>query len=876
MKKLLCFAIGLALVAVACNRYDDSELRDKVNSLEDRMSKLEDLVKKANQQIVDLQTLTEGLDKAVFVTDIKELTDGYQIVFSNGKTLTVKNGEAGKTPAIGVRKDTDDIYYWTLDGEWLLDADGEKIRVTGEDGADGEDGDDGEDGKDGITPRLKIEDGFWYVSTDEGATWSLLGKAEGESGDSFFRNVSYDDFFVYFTLADGTTFSFSRGANGVQAVNVIPDYSDGSVRVTSGTFQLRFDILPEGAAASVAALDLDCFQLKVAYVETRAEAGDLDTLPVLQADSEGNLLILNVDGSGLDQAFVEGVLPAMASLSISDGNNAVSTGFFPLYYKEVVEEETLLTGTIIGSALSVDYSTGSSSTTVNTAKDAFDGNYDTFFAAYDRSRGWVGLDLGEKHIIRKVGCSPRLSHGSRVVLALFEGANEPDFSDALPLAIVRENGIDREMQYIDVNCTRGFRYVRYVGPNDVRCNVSEVAFYGVKGEGDDSQLVQLTNLPTVVINTQDAQDIVSKTEEIPSKVFIISENGTKLLATAETGVRGRGNASWGFPKKPYRLKFDKKQSPLGAPSSAKKWTLINNYGDKTLMRNILTFEVSRRVGMAYTPFCQPVDVILNGEYQGCYQFCDQVEVGTGRVEAKNGYLVEIDAYAYDEEVYFYTSRSTPVTVKYPKDDEITAEQLDFIKEFFANMEKAVNASNFTDPENGYRRYLDVDSFLQNFIIGEFCGNTDTYWSVYMYKDGADGVFYTGPAWDYDLAFENDWRTYPINNLDDFIYASAGSVAAESVRTMVTRIVKRDAAATARLKAIWNETKPTLENLNDYVDETAALLEESQQLNFKRWPILKQSVHENPKVYGTYQGEVDNVKSYITGRLSRFDQLVNNL
>jgi hypothetical protein len=280
--------------------------------------------------------------------------------------------------------------------------------------------------------------------------------------------------------------------------------------------------------------------------------------------------------------------------------------------------------------------------------------------------------------------------------------------------------------------------------------------------------------------------------------------------------------------------------------------------------------------MAYTPFCAPVDVVLNGEYQGCYQLCDQVEVGTKRVEAKDGFLIEIDAYCYDEAVNFYSSKGTPVTVKYPKDDEITAQQLNFIKNWFAKMENAVNASNYKDPENGYRKYLDVDSFLQNFIVGEFSGNTDTYWSVNMYKkDMADGIMFTGPAWDYDLAFENDDRTYPINDINDFIYCSKGSVASSSVRTMVNRIVKKDPEARARLVDIWDQAKPKLENLNDYVDETAAQLEESQQLNFKRWPILNQRVHQNPKAYGSYAAEVDNVKNYITGRLTKFDQLVRN-
>ena len=505
----------------------------------------------------------------------------------------------------------------------------------------------------------------------------------------------------------------------------------------------------------------------------------------------------------------------------------------------------------------------------------FDGDYDTFFASYDRSQTWVGLDLGEKHVITKVGWSPRVDHQQRVELALFEGANEPDFSDALPIYIVKESGVNRVMQYGDVDCSRGFRYVRYVSPNDVRCNLAELEFYGHKSDGDDSKFYQLTNLPTVVINTSGAQEITSKEVEISSNVYIISQDGTDLLATSQTGVRGRGNASWGFPKKPYRLKFDSKQSPLGAPASAKKWTLISNYGDKSLLRNVMAFEVSRRVGQSYTPFCHPVDLIVNGEYRGCYQLCDQVEAAKGRVDAKDGYLIEIDAYAYDEDVWFGSSYGIPVTVKHPDEDDITSEQLAFIGGFFNKMEAAVFASNFTDDNEGYRKYLDLDSFLRNFIVGEFGGNTDTYWSVYMYKDAADGKLYTGPAWDYDLGFENDYRTYPINSLSDYIYASRGSVASEAVRSMVTRIVKNDPAAKARLVEIWETAlaEGGLSELNAYLDEKAAMLQESQELNFKRWKILDEYVHMNFQALGSYEAEVGTVRTYITERLKTFDQLV---
>ena len=486
-----------------------------------------------------------------------------------------------------------------------------------------------------------------------------------------------------------------------------------------------------------------------------------------------------------------------------------------------------------------------------------------------RGSRWTGLDLGAKYRITKVGCSTE----GRVQLALFEGANEADFSDALPLVMIKETAPSGTMLYLSVNCSSGFRYVRYVRPADTGSLPAEVEFHGLKEEGDLSQLYQLTNLPTVVINTQKEQAITSKKDYVNARVYLISEGGTKLLSTIDTGVRGRGNASWGFPKKPYKLHFATKQSVLGSPSTDRKWTLINNYGDKTLMRNILAFEVSRRVGMAYTPFCTPVDLILNGEYQGCYQLCDQVEVGTGRVPAKDGYLIEIDAYAYDEPVHFYSAKGIPVTVKYPQDDVITQEQLNFIKSFFAKTETAALSASFQSSTLGYRKYLDLDSFLRNFIVGEFSGNTDTYWSVNLYKDAANGVFFTGPAWDYDLAFENDNRTYPINHLSDFIYAGAGSVASDAVRTIVNNIIKKDPDARARLVELWDEYKPALESLNDYVDQTAALLDESEQLNFIRWPILNKPVHQNPKAYGTYAAEVKVVKDYITARLDRFDQLV---
>ncbi len=537
-----------------------------------------------------------------------------------------------------------------------------------------------------------------------------------------------------------------------------------------------------------------------------------------------------------------------------------------------------LSGTIIGTAYSVDYSSGQKSTTVYTRQNVFDGDFETYFASYERSGTWVGLELGSKHIITRIGYSPRITQPHRVELALIEGANKPDFSDALPIYMIRQAAPERKMTYNETSCSRGFRYVRYVSPNDVRCNLAELEFYGYQDEGDDSQLYQLTNLPTVIINTENAQEIVSKENEISSNVYIISENGTNLLSTSETGVRGRGNASWDqFPKKPYRLKFKSKQSPLGAPASAKKWTLISNYSDKSLMRNILAFEASRRIGQAYTPYCHPVDVIVNGEYRGCYQLCDQVEAAEGRVPAKDGYLIEIDAYAWKEVSAFWSWKGTPVTIKHPDEDDITDAQRNHIESFFNQMETAALGSDFTDPEKGYRKYLDLESFLRNLLVGDFCGNTDLLWSVYMYKDAADGKLYTGPTWDHDLSFDNDYRSHPINNNNDFIFLTVPSPASDAVREMTRKIVKEDPQAKQMLAELWTEAyeNGSLKTLPDNLDQTYLLLQESQELNFKRWKILNQQVHMNFQALGSYEAEVQFVKKCIEERLVKFDQYVKN-
>ena len=207
MQKLLPLLMCVLLLLGCSDKYDDSALRNDLNDLENRVAKLEDLCKQMNTNISSLQTIVTALQNNVYVTgttplmkDGKEI--GYTITFSKGNPITIyhgkdgQDGEDGTTPTIGVKKDTDGVYYWTLNGEFIV-VDGGKIQAEGTNGTNG------------TTPQFKIENDYWFVSYDNGANWTQLGKATGEDGvgsDSMFSGVDYETStdYVIFTLSNGT------------------------------------------------------------------------------------------------------------------------------------------------------------------------------------------------------------------------------------------------------------------------------------------------------------------------------------------------------------------------------------------------------------------------------------------------------------------------------------------------------------------------------------------------------------------------------------------------------------------------------------------------------------------------------------------------
>ena len=316
-------ACGLLLFSCS-DKYDDSALRNDLSDLENRVTKLEELCKQMNTNISSLQKIVDALQDNLSISRVEQISDGYIIHFSDGSTATIKNGkDSGTIPVIGVRKDTDGCYYWTLDGEWLTDEKGNKVKAQGtdgkdgvdgedgNDGADGEDGTDGTNGKDGITPQLKIENGRWMLSMDDGKTWTDIGQATGADGkdgadgtdgedgvdgkdgtNGIFKSVKEDDDNVYFTLEDDSVITIPKSDNSKFAIAF--DTTDIAILNGGESKTIAYTITEATENTVVKAIAQDGWKVKV-----NATSTDKGTITITAPNPivESEILVFANDGS---------------------------------------------------------------------------------------------------------------------------------------------------------------------------------------------------------------------------------------------------------------------------------------------------------------------------------------------------------------------------------------------------------------------------------------------------------------------------------------------------------------------------------------------------------------------------------------------------
>lgn len=384
------------------------------------------------------------------------------------------------------------------------------------------------------------------------------------------------------------------------------------------------------------------------------------------------------------------------------------------------------------------------------------------------------------------------------------------------------------------------------------------------------KLTQKTNLPTIYIETENRQPVTSKEDYIYSTLYYVDETGTTQYDNVQ--IRGRGNSTWGLAKKPYRLKFDSKTQFLGPEhAKAKSWTLLANYADKTLVRNAVAACIGDFAGQPFTAAAQFVDLVLNGVYLGNYQVSDQMEVRKKRVditeqdevmtETSNitgGYFLEVDGFAEGEPVYYRTNRGVMVTVKSPDEEIIAPAQVNYIKNHMQLFEDALFADNFTDPENGYRQYVDSLTLASWYIATELSGNVDGFWSTYMYKEKDDKKFYWGPLWDYDIAFNNCDRVGDVSR-ELMINKGFG----ENLTQKWVRRMWQDPWFVRLINRTWQDCveRGIEEHVTAYIDSVATLLDRSQRLNFTKWPI-DEKVYNELVLFSTYREGINYLKSFL--------------
>ena len=329
-KKILSLVFCGLLLFGCSDKYDDSALRNDLNDLENRVTKLEELCKQMNTNISSLQKIVEALQDNLSISKVEQISDGYIIHFSDGSTATIKNGKNSEdAPIIGVKKDTDGIYYWTLDGEWLTDEKGNKVKAQGTDGKDGVDGEDGndgvdgedgvdgtngKDGKDGITPQLKIENGRWMLSMDNGKTWTDIGQATGADGkdgedgedgtdgedgvdgkdgtNGIFKSVREDDDNVYFTLEDDSVITIPKSDNSKFAIAF--DTTDIAILNGGESKTISYTITDATENTVVKAIAQDGWKVKV-----NATSTDKGTITITAPNPivESEILVFANDGS---------------------------------------------------------------------------------------------------------------------------------------------------------------------------------------------------------------------------------------------------------------------------------------------------------------------------------------------------------------------------------------------------------------------------------------------------------------------------------------------------------------------------------------------------------------------------------------------------
>ena len=380
-----------------------------------------------------------------------------------------------------------------------------------------------------------------------------------------------------------------------------------------------------------------------------------------------------------------------------------------------------------------------------------------------------------------------------------------------------------------------------------------------------------TGLPVTIINTPNNVDIASKEDYVENTLMTILQTDISDDFCEWMNIKGRGNTTWEASKKPYAIKFSKKTAFFSLPED-KSWVLLANYFDKTLLRNDIAFYMGNELTtLDWTPHYQYVDLMLNGQYQGIYQLGEKVKISKGRVNiGDDGVLLEIDSKAADKDVTFDVSHiENPCNIKEP-DVEYGDEVFNYAKSFVEAADEALFAENFTDIVHGWRKYLDMDSFVDWYLINEIAKNNDANFMTSCYMNlKRGGKLKMGPLWDFDLAFGG----YPWEPQSAIANDTEGFYIKDVL--WYSRLFE-DPAFVARVKARFNEIYAERQRILDYIDSKAKFLSGKIIEDNKKWGTISSSGADVSVVKAEYNDCVNSLKSWIKARLEWLKININAL
>lgn len=352
-------------------------------------------------------------------------------------------------------------------------------------------------------------------------------------------------------------------------------------------------------------------------------------------------------------------------------------------------------------------------------------------------------------------------------------------------------------------------------------------------------------LPVLRIDTDGGAPIIDKENYLGATISIDPNgSGDTAYSPARTEIKGRGNSTWGAPKKPYKLKLSSKASLLGMPAS-KHWVLLANFFDPSHLRNEIAFQLSKQTSLAWTPRFRFVEVILNGSYDGLYMLGEHIRVEPTRVNIDEmdendlegealtgGYLMEFD-FRFNPSIDpgFVSSTGLKVEVKDP--EPVEPQQLSYINSYFNSFEAATLGSSFKDPSLGYAAYLDVDKFIDWYLIAELARQQDGMMSSTYVSKPRNGKLTFGPVWDFDLSMgalnslTPGWPSegWHINNPALWTFSDVGK--------WLPRLFQ-DPALKAQVKARWQALAPALLNVVDSIPTTGAAIDPARDTDAARW------------------------------------------